>query len=279
MRKWLQWPGFGGRRASDSMVPAPALPLHDRALDHAIRRDHIELRFQPQIEPASGQIAGVEALARWSGAESAEELFARAEAAGLAERLSRSIQRKALRTAGAWTGPLAGLRLSINLLPRDLDRPGYEQWLLAEIAQAGLQPAQVTAEIVESSLMADSLEVAGRLARLRAAGVRIAIDDFGTGYSSLAYLASLPIDAIKIDRAMISHIVGGSRDRIVVKAMIRLARELGLKVIVEGVENLAQLHLLEEWGCDLYQGFLGAGALDAAELMRFVSAAERTAAA
>ena len=78
---------------------------------------------------------------------------------------------------------------------------------------------------------------------------------------------------------MIADIVGGSRDRIVVKAMIRLARELGLKVIVEGVENLAQLHLLEEWGCDLYQGFLGAGALDEAELMRFVAAAERTAAA
>ena len=144
--------------------------------------------------------------------------------------------------------------------------------------QAGLKPEQVTAEIVESSLMADSLEVAGRLARLRAAGIRIAIDDFGTGYSSLAYLASLPIDAIKIDRALIADIVGGSRDRIIVKAMIRLARELGLKVIVEGVENLAQLHLLEEWGCDLYQGFLGAGALDEAELaaLRCRRRADRT---
>ena len=168
--------------------------------------------------------------------------------------------------------------MSINLLPRDLDRPGYEQWLLAEVAEAGLRPDQITAEIVESSLMKDRLEVAGRLARLRAAGIRIAIDDFGTGYSSLAYLASLPLDAIKIDRAMIADIVGGSRDRIIVKAMIRLARELNLKVIVEGVENPAQLHLLEEWGCDLYQGFLGAGALDEAELTRFVGAANRDAA-
>ncbi|HKN41277.1 MAG TPA: EAL domain-containing protein, partial [Sphingomicrobium sp.] len=189
------------------------------------------------------------------------------------------IQRKALRAAGRWTGPLAGMCLSINLLPRDLDRPGYEQWLLSEIASAGLRPEQITAEIVESSLVADSLEVAGRLSRLRAAGVRIAIDDFGTGYSSLAYLTSLPIDAIKIDRGLINHIVGGSRDRIVVKAMIRLARELSLKVIVEGVENIAQLHLLEEWGCDLYQGFLGAQPLDEAELKRFVAAGERTAAA
>jgi EAL domain-containing protein (putative c-di-GMP-specific phosphodiesterase class I) len=277
MRGWL-WPTFGGKRASDRRVPAPALPARDRMLEQAIRRDRIELRFQPQIEPASGRIAGVEALARWDEVESPEQLFARADAVGLSERLSRAIQRKALLTFASWRGPLAGLRLSINLLPRDLDRPGYEQWLLGEIAAAGLRPDQITVEIVESSLMEDRLEVAGRLSRMRAAGIRIAIDDFGTGYSSLAYLASLPLDAIKIDRAMIADIVGGSRDRIIVKAMIRLARELGLKVIVEGVENPAQLHLLEEWGCDLYQGFLGAGALDEAELARFVAAANRDAA-
>lgn len=277
MREW-QWPWFGGKRASDRGIVAPALPKRDRALEDAIRRDRIGLRFQPQIEPASGRIAGVEALARWDEVDCPEELFARAEAVGLSERLSRTIQRKALRTFAGWKGSLSALRLSINLLPRDLDRPGYEQWLLAEIALAGLKPDQITAEIVESSLMEDRIEVAGRLSRLRAAGIRIAIDDFGTGYSSLAYLASLPLDAIKIDRAMIADIVGGSRDRIIVKAMIRLARELNLKVIVEGVENPAQLHLLEEWGCDLYQGFLGAGALDEAELARFVAAANRDAA-
>ena len=241
-------------------------------------RDRIELRFQPQIEPASGRIVGVEALARWAEVDCAQQLFSRAETAGLSERLSRHIQRNALRTFAGWIGPLSFLRLSINLMPRDLDRPGYEQWLLAEIAEAGLAPDQITAEIVESSLVEDSLEVAGRLARLRVAGIRIAIDDFGTGYSSLAYLASLPLDAIKIDRAMIADIVGGSRDRIVVKAMISLARELGLQVIVEGVESLAQLRLLEEWGCDLYQGFLGSAPLDEAELARFVASAERSAA-
>ncbi|HET9353562.1 MAG TPA: EAL domain-containing protein [Sphingomicrobium sp.] len=277
MRGW-HWPVFGGERASDRGIAAPALPRRDRALEQAMSRDRIELRFQPQIEPASGRIVGVEALARWAEVDCAQQLFSRAETAGLSERLSRHIQRKALRTFAGWIGPLSFLRLSINLMPRDLDRPGYEQWLLAEIAEAGLAPDQITAEIVESSLVEDSLEVAGRLARLRVAGIRIAIDDFGTGYSSLAYLASLPLDAIKIDRAMIADIVGGSRDRIVVKAMISLARELGLQVIVEGVESLAQLRLLEEWGCDLYQGFLGSAPLDEAELARFVASAERSAA-
>ena len=277
MRGW-HWPVFGGERASDRGIAAPALPRRDRALEQAMSRDRIELRFQPQIEPASGRIVGVEALARWAEVDCAQQLFSRAETAGLSERLSRHIQRKALRTFAGWIGPLSFLRLSINLMPRDLDRPGYEQWLLAEIAEAGLAPDQITAEIVESSLVEDSLEVAGRLARLRVAGIRIAIDDFGTGYSSLAYLASLPLDAIKIDRAMIADIVGGSRDRIVVKAMISLARELGLQVIVEGVESLAQLRLLEEWGCDLYQGFLGSAPLDEAELALFVASAERSAA-
>jgi EAL domain-containing protein (putative c-di-GMP-specific phosphodiesterase class I) len=253
------------------------LSCRDRALEEAIRRDRIELRFQPQIEPGSGTVAGVEALARWDGAKSPEEMFARAEAAGLSERLSRAIQRKALRAAAKWRGPLAGLPLSINLLSRDLDRMGYDHWLLREIAAAGLTPGRVTVEIVESSLV-EGREVAERLSTLRAAGVRIAIDDFGTGYSSFAYLTTLPIDAIKIDRAMIADIVGGERDRIVVKAMISMARELGLTVVVEGVESMAQLQILAEWGCDLYQGFLGAGALDEVELARFVETAHRSAA-
>ena len=261
-----------GKRVSDRPGPVPASNRRDRALEAALARDEIEVRFQPQIEPVSGRIRGVEALARWPGAPGPEAVFARAEAAGLSERLSRTIQRRALRTAGQWTGPLAKLDLSINLLPRDLERSGFEQWLLAEMRDAGVNPRRVTAEIVESALLSDRPAVAVRLNCLRAQGVRIAVDDFGTGYANLAYLTSLPLDAIKIDRAMVADIVGGSRDRIVVKAMIRLARELDLKVVVEGVESLGQLQLLAEWGCDLYQGFLGAGALDEEELVRFVAA-------
>ena len=276
MRAW-RWKWIGGERASDRKVSAPVLPCRDPSLENAIRRDRIELRFQPQIEPGSGQVTGVEALARWEGAANPEELFARAEAAGLSERLSRAIQRKALRTAAAWRGLLSGLPISINLLPRDLNRAGYEQWLLGEVAAAGIASERVTVEIVESSLVAGQ-DVAARLSALRAAGLKIAIDDFGTGYSSLAYLTTLPIDSIKVDRAMIADIVGGKRDRIVVKAMIGMARELGLKVVVEGVESLAQLQILAEWGCDLYQGFLGAGALDEIELAHFIESARRSAA-
>ena len=205
-------------------------------------------------------------------------LFARAFAGGLAERLSRLIQRKALRCASVWEGPLRGLGISINILPADLARSGYESWLLDEIVVAGIDPQRVTAEITENALLVDQDEVAERLSRLREAGIRIAVDDFGTGYASLAYLTTLPLDAIKIDRGLVADIVGGERDRIVVRAMIHLARELDLGVVVEGVETIGQLALLAEWGCDLYQGFLGAGPLTHEELTRFVAAANAEAA-
>jgi EAL domain-containing protein (putative c-di-GMP-specific phosphodiesterase class I) len=155
-----------------------------------------------------------------------------------------------------------------------LSREGYEQWLLGEIDTAGMDPKRLTVEITESALLVDQRAVAVRLARLREAGISIAIDDFGTGYASLAYLTTLPLDMIKIDRGLITEIVGRERDRIVVRAMIRLARELDLQVAVEGVESTPQLALLAEWGCDLYQGFLGAGALSQEELWRFVAAAQ-----
>jgi EAL domain-containing protein (putative c-di-GMP-specific phosphodiesterase class I) len=261
-----------GQRASDRPKRAPASPRRDLELEQAIAGSAIRVRFQPLIEPASGAIMGAEALARWSGAASNDDLFRRAAAAGLGERLSRLIQRKALRAAAAWHGPLAGLSLSINMLPGELTRGDYDQWLLGEIEAAGIAPKRVTVEITEGGLIADRGEAAELLARLRSAGVRIAIDDFGAGYASLAWLTSLPLDMLKIDRGLITDVVGGERDRIVVKAMIELAHELGLKVVVEGVESTDQLVLLAEWGCDLYQGFLGAGALNEAELARFVAA-------
>ena len=273
MFKWdsvFEW----GRRASDQKAPAPVTSVRDTLLETVIAHEGIDVLYQPIIEPKTGRIIGAEALARSSLVSSADALFARAAAAGLGERLSRLVQRKALRSAAVWAGPLKGLRLSINLLPEDISREGFDEWLLGEIAAAGIDAARVTAEITESALLVDQQAVAERLARLREAGVRVAADDFGTGYTSLAYLTTLPLDMLKIDRGLIADIVGGSRDRIVVRALIQLARELELQVVVEGVESTAQLALLVEWGCDLYQGFLGAGALTHEELTRFVAAAQ-----
>ena len=269
----LRWDSISkwGRRGSDTGTPVPAVPLRDLVLEGVIAHEQVEILFQPQIDTQSGQVVGAEALAR-SSIANADALFARAGAAALGERLSRLIQRKALRCAAAWEGPLKNLKLSINLLPADICRSGFDQWLLDEISVAGIDPRRVTVEITENALLDDEHLVASRLSRLRDAGVSIAVDDFGTGYASLAYLTSLPLDMLKIDKGLIGGIVKGARDRIVVEAMVRLARELDLKVVVEGVETAEQLALIADWGCDLYQGFFGSRPLSHEELTRFVGA-------
>lgn len=240
-------------------------------LEAIIDHEQVELLYQPLIDARSGRMIGAEALARCGMTRDAEMLFARAHSARLAERLSRLLQRKALRCAAVWEGPLKDLEISINLLPDDISRPGYERWLLDEIETASINPARILLEITESALLSDREAVAGRLATLRAAGIKIAVDDFGTGYASLSYLTSLPLDLLKVDRGLIADIGERERDRIVVSRVIHLARELGLGVIVEGVETAEQLVLVKDWGCDFYQGFLGSAPLTQEDLTLYAA--------
>jgi EAL domain-containing protein (putative c-di-GMP-specific phosphodiesterase class I) len=270
----LKWDGITdlGRRESDG-APAPVAPIRDLMLEAAIAHEHVDLLYQPVIDAGTGCMVGAEALARSAIAKDAESLFARAHSARLGERLSRLVQRKALRCAAVWEGPLKGLEVAINLLPADICRPGYERWLLDEIEVSGIEPDRITLEITESALLADRESVAARLSTLRDAGIRVAVDDLGTGYSSLSYLTSLPLDMVKIDRGLVTDIAHSERDRIVVNGLIRLARELGLKIVVEGVETAEQLALLKEWGCDRYQGFFGSAPLTYEDLTQFAAAA------
>jgi EAL domain-containing protein (putative c-di-GMP-specific phosphodiesterase class I) len=260
------------RRVADTAgVLAPAITA-DPELEGHIAFDRVEILFQPQFNLASGRIVGVEALARLPGSDDARGLFARAAAAGLAERLSHMVQRKALRLAGAWAGALGELGISINFLPEDIGRAGFADALLGEIAVAEIDPSRVTVEITENSLIADDPRVAARLDKLRGAGVKIAVDDFGTGYASLFYLSALPLDELKIDRGLIDGIEHGESARVIVRAIIGLARDLNLELIIEGVETAAQLALLSDWGCTLYQGFLGARPMSEKALEHFVAA-------
>ena len=163
-------------------------------------------------------------------------------------------------------------------MPDEIAQDGYVDWLLDEVRAVAIDPKRVTIEVTENALLSDLETVAIHLDRIRQAGLKVALDDFGTGYASLAYLGTLPLDALKIDRGLIARIGTSERDRIVVRSIFSLARDLGLQGIVEGVESTAQLVLLADWGCDLYQGFLGAGALDEIELARFVAVSQASAA-
>ncbi|WP_375381403.1 EAL domain-containing protein [uncultured Sphingomonas sp.] len=240
---------------ADDGPDALAVDLH-----HAIERGEVELLFQPQVTLSDARIVGVEALARWAhprlGTLGAEPLLAAAARGGLSGALSAHIQTLALRQAAAWTGPLARLRLAINVTAQDIAAPGFADRVLARVAASGFQADRLTVEVTETGLILDLDTAAAALAGLRAAGCRVALDDFGTGYSSLAYLKALPIDYLKIDKAITRDVTGSARDRAVLDGVVSIARALGLGTIVEGVETVEQRDRLAALGCDLYQGFL-----------------------
>jgi EAL domain-containing protein (putative c-di-GMP-specific phosphodiesterase class I)/GGDEF domain-containing protein/DNA-binding NarL/FixJ family response regulator len=272
------------RRASEALLgkevrvdPAgPPVEQLAHELHRALERGEIGVRYQPQVAIASGQIVGVEALARWNHPElgeiGAEALFAAAERAGLEAALSDNIQKRALSGAARWPSLLSRLRLSINVTAADVGRAGFADSLLGRIDASGFPRSRLTVEITETGIMADLNEAAGLLAELRAAGCRVAIDDFGTGYSSLAYLKALPLDYLKIDKRLSHDITGSPRDRIVVRGVIDMARSLGLSVVAEGVETEAQLDLLAKEGCQYFQGYLCSEPLDVPALTRRVHA-------
>ena len=239
-------------------------------LRNALDRDEIELLFQPQVSVTTGKIVGVEALARWRhpkhGELGAATLFAVAEHSDYLVVLSAHIQQRALAQAVAWPETLATLRLSLNITAEDIARPGFAAGFLEMVDASGFPRSRLTVEVTETGLIADLAAASTLLADLRAGGCRVAIDDFGTGYSSLAYLKALPLDYLKIDKKLAEDITGSTRDRIVVRGVIDMARSLGLAVIAEGVETEEQLTLLAREGCNYYQGFLCAEPLDVAAL-------------
>ncbi len=245
-------------------------------LRRALDRDEIEILFQPQLSIASGRVVGVEALARWQhpdhGELSAQTLFAVAERSDYLTALSAHVQRRAATIAAGWPEGLATLRLAINLTSADIARADFVASFFAMIDSTGFPRSRLTVEVTESGLIEDLASAATVLASLRAGGCRVAIDDFGTGYSSLAYLKALPLDYLKIDKDLASDITGSTRDRIVVRGVIDMARSLGLAVVAEGVETEEQLALLAADGCNYYQGFLFAQAVSVEELVRLVSA-------
>ncbi|WP_232475988.1 putative bifunctional diguanylate cyclase/phosphodiesterase [Flavisphingomonas formosensis] len=247
----------------------------------ALDQDEIGILFQPQVSVTTGEITGVEALARWRhprmGELGAPVLFAAAARSDFLVPLSAHVQRKAVTMAARWPAPLAALRLSVNVTAADIARPDFVEHFLAMVDESGMDRGRLTVEVTESGLIEDLNAAAGLLARLRASGLRVAIDDFGTGYSSLAYLKALPLDYLKIDKRLAEDITGSPRDRVVVRGVIEMARSLGLAVVAEGVETEEQLALLAREGCNYYQGFLCAPPVDAAKLENLVKERNRAA--
>ncbi|MCW2585951.1 MAG: hypothetical protein JWN55_1467 [Frankiales bacterium] len=224
--------------------------------------------FQPVVDLRTGQIRGVEALARWQrdGTQVPPSVFVPlAEQTGLVALLGRQILRTSCTHAAAWNR-LAPLTLSVNLSAVQLASDDLVDVVREALRESGLAPEQLVLEITETVLMDDVAAAGEQLAALRALGIRIALDDFGTGYSALGYLQQIPVDIVKIDRAFVRELHLGPRQGALASAVLTLAASLELEVIAEGVELPAQAERLRQLGCRLAQGLLYQPALPATEL-------------
>jgi diguanylate cyclase (GGDEF)-like protein len=219
----------------------------------------LAVAYQPQYDVERGALRGVEALLRFThptlGAISPERVVAVADATGLIHQLGRFVLSTACRDAVAWRAANPAFVVAVNVSARQLGDPDFTARVLAALRDTGLPADALELEMTESAFV-ETDDAAPRLAALRAHGVDIAIDDFGTGWSSLAYLARLPVDTVKVDRAFVAALPGDAAGETVVRAIVALAHELGLAVVAEGVETVAQLARLREYGCDSFQGFL-----------------------
>jgi diguanylate cyclase (GGDEF)-like protein/PAS domain S-box-containing protein len=226
-----------------------------RALDHK----EFALLYQPIISFSTMQVVGVEALVRWQhpqrGLLPPADFLDLSEETGLVLPLGEWVLDAALDQAARWRDAGRSLTVAINLSQRQLQRPQLEDDLLAALQRSQVDPHMVTLEITETAAMSDPEVTVRTLHRLRALGVRLAIDDFGTGYSSLSWLRQLPLDVVKIDKEFVDGIARRSEDRVLVGAIVGLARNLGLSTVAEGMERPDQLAQVIELGCDFGQGY------------------------
>jgi EAL domain-containing protein (putative c-di-GMP-specific phosphodiesterase class I) len=271
--------GKGGASVFDSRTHASvvrSIGLRDD-LDRAIRERQFEMHYQPIINLETGDLAGVEALARWRhptrGLLAPADFIAVAEATGTIISLGQWIFSESCRQAAAWSsGPLAGGRLmSINLSTIQITYPGFVEFVTDAVARAGADPRHLLVEVTESA-NPDPGAVADALLRLHALGIRLAVDDFGTGFASMEQLARLPFAVIKIDRSLVAAVDTDARAESVVTGVTDLARRLGAECVAEGVERADQLAPLRAMGCQMAQGFHFAPALPPAELESLVAA-------
>ena len=232
----------------------------ESALHKAIERSELVLHYQPKIDVRSEKMVGAEALMRWQRGRTLVppgEFIPLAEETGLIVPLSEWAVREAARQAKVWQLNFGFAdSIAVNLPSRLFERTDLVERIHEAVSTYGVPHEAIQLEITETGLMKDLQNVIPSLHRLKEIGVEISIDDFGTGYSSLAYLTTLPISELKIDRSFVRDLDITSQSSAVVTAIIALARSLGLRVIAEGVETRRQMGALQRLGCTVMQGFL-----------------------
>ena len=228
-------------------------------LQRAISNGELTLQYQPIVELATSRVVGAEALVRWwrdGEVVTPREFLGAAEESGLIVPLGEWVLRQACAQGAAWRRASWDVGVAVNLSARQITAPGFTARVAAILAETGLPSTALTVEVNERILVEEDGLIADRLAEVHQMGVRMAIDDFGIGYASLAYLRQLPLDIIKIDPSFVAGLGHDDTLTLLTRTVVQVGRELGLRVIAEGIEQPRQVSALREMGCDYGQGFL-----------------------
>jgi diguanylate cyclase (GGDEF)-like protein len=258
--------------------PEMQTAIHDRLdlemdLRRAVERDEFFLVYQPIFDLGSLAPKGVEALIRWrhptKGLVQPDDFIPLAEETGLIVPIGRFVLNQACRQAVSWHALGLRINMAVNVSVVELESTSLVDDVRHTLERTGLDPAFLTLEITETSLMHDTELTARVLHELKSLGLSLSIDDFGTGYSSLAYLRQFPIDTLKIDRTFITKATQTSESGALIRTLIQLGKALGIETLAEGIEEEAQLDRLQREQCDSGQGFLFARPLEPADIEAF----------
>jgi len=245
-------------------------------LRRAIDRGELVLHYQPKADLRTGRVHGVEALVRWShhvrGIVPPDEFIPLAQKTGVIVPLTFFVLNEALRQCRSWKLEGLDLCVGVNLSARNLLDVHLPDTVGELLAKWEVSTSLLELEITESTILADPIRAMHVLSRLSDMGVRLAIDDFGTGYSSLAYLKRLPVDELKIDKSFVQGMDEDENDAVIVRLTIDLGRNLGLRVVAEGVETAEAWRRLVALGCDIAQGYYLSRPVPAAELATWLRA-------
>jgi diguanylate cyclase (GGDEF)-like protein len=241
-----------------------------RLLPKALANGELDIHYQPLVNQTTPLVTGAEALLRWRspqlGAVTPTEFVPLAEESGLMVDIGTWVLRTAVRQARTWLDeglPLS--RIAVNVSLCQLVRGDLAQVVREALESANVSPTLLELELSERGVLRSDADILRQLRSIRALGVGLAIDDFGTGNSAVAYLKQFPIDVLKIDQSFIQGLHSSSEDAAITSATIAMARQLGLRVVAEGVEEQVQMDFLRAHGCSEYQGFLFSPALPAEE--------------
>ncbi|HYH27168.1 MAG TPA: EAL domain-containing protein [Actinomycetota bacterium] len=250
-------------------------------LRRAIDSGQFILHYQPMADMRTGNITGMEALVRWNhprhGLMMPDEFVPLAEHTGLIRPLTLSVLAQALDQCRDWYDGGMELSVAVNLSVRNLQDPDFPEEVAKLLAERNLHPSLLEFEITESAIVVDPIRAMGVLSRLSSMGIGLSLDDFGTGYSSLAYLKRLPVTEIKIDKSFIINMGIDEDDALIVRSTIELARNLGLQVVAEGVENEDAWATLRSFGCDLAQGYYLSRPASAEKMTEWLASSDRVA--